>query len=200
MRKLLIALMLLVPCMMSTSCKRHTRIIETGEQGENGQDGQDGQDGIDGIDGLDGLGFDYVRGMDGATVCDGVFVIDARFVVPESILQLAPAEDPYDPDGLTLTFGTADSPIRIYLGMMLAGEYCLVEKVKGEGWVPVGDPLIFPEDGWIAVVPPNMIPLLDPGAFELGTVVEFPEECNVLDYSRNHLTIGKDIRINFNRD
>ena len=200
MRNLLIVLLALVPAFaFMSSCKRHTRIIEI-RDGPAGEDGQNGQDGTDGIDGLNGLSFDYVRGMDGAVICEGALVIPAQYVVPANILALAPTEDPHDPDGLTLTFGTINSPIRFYLGSMLAGEFCLVEKINGEGWVPVGGVLIFPEPGFVAVVPPEMIPLVDPSVLDLGRLVEFPEECNVLDYSRNHLRIGKDIRINFNRD
>lgn len=199
MRNLLIVLLALIPAFaFMSSCKRHTRIIEI-HDGPAGEDGQNGQDGTDGIDGLNGLSFDYVRGMDGATICEGALVIPAQYVVPASILALAPAEDPHNPNGLTLTFGTTDSPIRFYLGSMLAGEFCLVEKIHGEGWVAVGDPLIFPEPGFIVIVPPIMIPLVDPSVLNFGVIVEFPGECNTLNYSRNHLRIGSDIRINFNR-
>ena len=200
MRNLLILLLALSLPVFATSCTHHHKKIVKGEQGPAGEDGQDGQDGADGIDGLNALGFDYVRGMDGALVCDGALVIPAQYVVPANILALAPAEDPHDPDGLTLTFGTIDSPLRVYLGRMAAGEYCLVEKVQGEGWVPVGDQLVFTETGFVAVVPPSMIPLLDPAVLEHGVMAEFAEECKVLDYSNSHLKIGGDFRINFNRD
>lgn len=215
MRNLLLLTFMLVPALVFTACHKHTRIIEAGEDGSsggdgangadgadgtNGEDGADGADGSDGIDGLNGLGFDYVRGMDGAEICEGALIIPAQYVVPANILALAPAEDPYDPDGLTLTFGTVDTPIRFYLGTMFAGEYCLVEKVHGEGWVAVGGALVFEEKGFIAIVPPEMVPFVDPAVLQYGRVVDFPAECNVLDYSRHHLKIGRDIRINFNRD
>lgn len=178
-----------------TSCKRHTKIIHDGPQGEQGEQGKPG------VDGLNGIGFFYTRSMDGAVVCDGALIIPARFVVPAAILALAPNEDTYDPDGLTLTFGTIDSPLRFYLGMVMAGEFCVVEKVKGEGWEPVGEPLVFTESGFIAIVPPSMIPLVDPAVVTEGRIVEFPADCKILDYSRNHLKIGKScIRINFGRD
>jgi hypothetical protein len=199
MRKLLILLLLALVPASFTSC-RHGKLGKPGEPGVTGQDGQDGIDGVDGIDGLSGLGFDYVRSMDGATVCNGVLVIPAQHVVPASILALAPAEEPHESDGLTLTFGTVDSPIRFYLGTMLAGEFCVVEKVQGEGWVAVGNPLVFLEPGFVAVVPPAMIPLVDPSVLDFGVLVEFEGECNTLDYSHSHLKIGKDIRINFKRD
>ena len=188
MRNLLIVLLALIPAFALTSCKRHTRIVEI----HDGPAGEAGQDGIDGINGLNGLGHYYVRGMDGASVCDGALVIPAQYVVPSAILALAPAEDPYDPDGLTLTFGTLESPLRFYLGMVMAGEFCLVEKVQGEGWVTVGEPLSFGESGFVAVVPPEMIPLIDPSVLSEGRLIEFPEECLILEYSLN--------RHHFNRD
>jgi hypothetical protein len=83
---------------------------------------------------------------------------------------------------------------------MLAGEYCVVEKVQGEGWVAVGDPLVFVEAGFVAVVPSAMIPLVDPSVVGFGVIAEFEGECNVLDYSRSHLRVGRDLRINFRRD
>ena len=159
-----------------TSC-RHGR---TGPQGEPGQNGA----GIPGKDGVDAIGFDYVRGMDGAQVCGGAVVVDAAKVVPEAILALAPAEDPFDPDGLTLTFGTIESPIRLYLGVVRAGQLCVIE--KGEG---VLGQLRFAEDGYVAVVPPAAVTAL--GLTE-GVIVEF-EGCKVLDYSRWKLRIGKKI-------
>lgn len=202
MRKVMIlALLALVPTSFM-SCRGHRgHSGADGTDGVNGQDGQEGDNGTDGIDGLNGIGFDYVRGMDGAVVCEGAMIIPARFVVPADILALAPNEDPFDPDGLTLTFGTTDSPLRFYLGMVMAGEFCVVEKVQGEGWEPVGEPLVFTEPGFIAVVPPSMIPFINPAFLSEGRVVQFPEDCKVLNYSRNHLNIGKScIRINFGRD
>ena len=136
--------------------------------------------------------------MNGAKLYDGAFVIPARYVVPSKILMLAPNEDPHDPVGLTLTFGTEDTPIRFYLGTVMAGEHCVVEKVRGEGWASIGEPLVFEETGFVVIVPPEMIPLIDPAVLDQGRVVEFAGECNVLDYSRNHLKIGSDVRINFN--
>ena len=207
MRNLLILMLLALVPASFTSC-RHGRTGPAGEPGQNGigqdgtdgQDGQDGGDGANGNNGLNGMGFDYVRGMDGATICDSALVINASEIIPADILRFAPAEDTYDADGLTLTFGIVGAPFRCYLGAVSAGEYCVVEKVHGEGWVAVGDPLVFDEDGWVAIVPPDMIPYLGPLAFDRARVLEFYGECNVLDYSSHRLQIGKDIRINFRRD
>jgi hypothetical protein len=229
MRKLLVIALALLPALAMTACHKHTRIIEQGQDGLNGQNGEDGlngrdgrdglngENGIDGKDGLSGIGFDYVRGMDGALVRNAVLAVPAQFVLPSTILNFAPAEDPYDPDGLTLTFGTQELAFRVYLGTMYRGEYCVVETVRGEGWVPVGDELIFTEQGFIALVPLDTFMLFDVSfQAELlanGSWVEFgPREVIVddmvtlepvdlmLDYDRRRLSIGNDIRINFCRD
>lgn len=195
MRSVFAILLVVVLPFMFTSCHKTKRKYITIE----GEQGPAGEDGTNGSDGLNALGFDYVRGMDGAEVCDAALIIPAHLVVPANVLALAPAEDPYDPDGLTLTFGTADSPFRVYLGFMLAGEHCLIEKVEGEGWVTVGDPLVFSESGFVAVVPLEMIPLLDPTVVTAGRLVEFPDECRILDYSKFRLAVGDTLRINFDR-
>lgn len=192
-----------------------------GPQGEQGVPGRDGVDGLDGIDGLNGIGFDYVRGMDGARVCNRALVINAACVIPPEILSLAPLEDPYDPDGLTLTFGIADEPFRVYLGMIMAGEYCVAEKQRGQRWDAVdspNNPLTWLSDGeftqWIAVVPEETFllfneetqtELLGKGVMlEFGPTTEtvFNEEtqmdehvdvdvCLTLEYSRFFLKIGR---------
>lgn len=221
MRKLIVLMLLALVPASFTSCRGHRG--HDGINGTNGQDGQDGQDGIDGIDGKDGLsgiGFDYVRGMDGAQVCNTALIVPADLVLPSSILNFAPVEDPYDPDGLTLTFGTEQLAFRIYLGMIMQGEYCVVEHPEGEGWGAVesdNNPLVFAENGWVAVVPIETLQLFDP-LFQLtlldaGVLLEFgPNEveveetvvledvCLTLDYSRSHLRLGHQFRINFNRD
>lgn len=225
MRNLIVLLLLALVPATFTSC-RHGRTGPMGPAGENGQDGQDGQDGRDGIDGIDGrdglsgIGFDYVRGMDGARVCNAALIVPAQHVLPDGILNFAPAEDPYDPDGLTLTFGTEELAFRIYLGMIMQGEYCVIEKEWGEGWDAVeseNNPLVFAENGWVAVVPLDTLNLFDTSflalLLDVGVLVEFgPNEveteegtvledvCLTLDYSRNRLKIGRKVRINFNRD
>jgi hypothetical protein len=78
---------------------------------------------------------------------------------PSNVLALAPVEDPYRPDGLTLSFKISNLRLRTYLGAVAAGEYCVIEKVVGEGWVPMGDPIVFDTDGWIAVVPSETLSL-----------------------------------------
>ena len=213
MRNLLILMLLVFVPATFTSC-RHGRTGPQGEpgmngndgqDGQNGNDGQDGQDGNDGIDGLNGIGFDYVRSMDGAVICNSALIIEAQDVIPANILALAPVNAGHDLEGLTLTFGTPDSPIRVYLGSVQAGEYCVVEKLRGEGWVAVGEPLTFEEDGFIAIIPPEFYNFVRPPVFADALlrihVVEFGGECNELNYNDGHyLRIGKDIRINFNRD
>lgn len=211
MRSLLMLLMLVLVPASFTSC-RHGRTGPQGEPGQNGigQDGQDGQDGADGEDGqdgqdgLNGIGFDYVRSMDGATVCNSALVVPANLVVPTNILSLAPQGDDHHLEGLTLTFGSLDSPIRVYLGAVRAGEYCVLEKVHGEGWIQVGEQLVFTEDGYVAIIPPEFYNFVNPPVFADALlnahVVEFAGECNELNYSSRYLKIGKDIRINFNRD
>lgn len=208
MRNLLVLLMLLLVPMSFTSC-RHGRTGPVGEPGMNGVDGQDGQDGAngqdgqDGADGLDGIGFDYVRGMEGATVCNSALVVPADLVVPANILALAPEDGGHHLEGLTLTFGHIDSPVRVYLGAVRAGEYCVIEKVRGDGWVQVGERLVFTEDGFIAVIPPEFYNFVSPpvlaDALLSAHVVEFTGECYELHYDSHHLKIGKNIRVNFNR-
>lgn len=202
------------------SC-RHGR---TGPVGPQGEQGQPGNPGIDGIDGLNGISFDYVRGMDGATVCNRVLITNAANILPPNILAFAPEEDPYDPDGLTLTFGTESLAFRIYLGEIRAGEYCVVEKEWGQGWQGVesdNNPLAFLEDGYVAVVPEATLSLFDTSfqaellmngvwvefgprevveETETGEITMLEDVCKTLDYSRSHLKIGHKIRINFNRD
>lgn len=209
MRKLMIlALLALVPASF-TSC-RHGRTGQQGEPGVNGQDGQDGQDGIDGLDGSDGLngiGFDYVRGVSGAELCTNFLVIPANLVLPEAILNFAPPIDWHDIQGATLTFGNEALSFRYYLAPMMLGEYCVVEKVHGEGYVPLGQ-VSLTESGWLAVVPLGTLQVLalDPGVLEQGVLVTLTEEdqeeegCVTLDLDRRHLHFGKNIRINFNRD
>ncbi len=214
MRSLLIVLLALLPAFAFTSCKRHTRIIEVqnGPAGENGQDGEDGKDGVDGVDGLDGknglnsIGFDYVRGVTGAELCTNFLVIPANLVLPEPILNLAPPINWHDIQGATLTFGNVDLAFRYYLAPMMAGEFCVVEKVHGEGYVPLGQVSLV-ESGWLAVVPLGTLQLLalDPGILEQGVLVTLePEDqeegCVLLKLDRNHLHFGSNIRINFNRD
>jgi hypothetical protein len=187
------------------ACHKHTRIVDEsipGADGQDGQDGQNGRDGIDGADGLSGIGFDYVRGMDGAKVCNRAIIVNANLVLPSSILMFAPAEDPYDPDGLTLTFGTQDLAFRVYLGFMNRGEYCVIEKEHGYGWQAI-DQLVFSQDGFVAIVPEETLSLFEDSfvatLLEQGILVEF-DSCKTLDYSRHCLKIGSKIRINFGRD
>ena len=218
-RLLVLILLVLVPASF-TSC-RHGRTGKQGEPGQNGigqdgQDGQDGNDGLDGSDGLNGIGFDYVRSMDGAVVCNSALIVPVNLIVPANILALAPGDGQHHLEGLTLTFGTLDSPIRVYLGKVRAGEYCVLEKMRHNDdddddddddrgtWTPVGEQLIFTEDGYVAVVPPEFYNFVNPSVFTDTLlslfVVEFSGECNELNYSSRYLKIGKDIRINFNRD
>ena len=170
-----------------TSCTdKHYHV---GENGDDGVDGEDGEDGQDGNDGSDGLAFDYVRGMDGAMIYEGALIIQAEHVVPPAILAFAPEEDPYDQDGLTLTFGTIESPIRVYLGRVWVGQYCVIERDEG-----VLGQLDFYEDGYVAIVPPEYLSLFNLTPTD-GVVVEFEGECKELNYSSRRIKLGKDIVI-----
>ena len=215
MHKLLILMLLALVSASFTSC-RHGKIGKQGEPGVNGidgngvvgqdgQDGADGEDGEDGLNGLNGIGFDYVRGMEGAIVCNSALIVPANLVVPAHILDLAPVGGGHHLDGLTLTFGSLDSPLRVYLGAVHAGEYCILEKQGSDGWVQVGQQLIFVEDGFVAIIPPEFYLAVSPPVFADALlrvhVVQFPGECYELHYHEDrHIKIGKDIRINFNRD
>lgn len=213
-KTVILTTLLALSCLLMTSC-RHGRMGksgETGSQGEQGETGPQGQNGLDGINGIDGsnglngIGFDYVRGVTGAELCTNFLVIPANLVLPEPILNFAPPIDWHDIQGATLTFGDVALAFRYYLMPMMAGEYCVVEKVHGEGYVPLGQVLLT-ESGWLAVVPLGTLQILalDPGVFDQGILVTLePEDqeegCVTLSFDRNHLHFGKNIRINFNRD
>lgn len=212
MRKLLVLMLLaLIPATLN-SCRGHRG--HSGQDGVNGQDGQDGVDGIDGSDGLNGIGFDYVRGITGAELCDSFLVIPANLVLPEAILNLAPPINWYKPSGATLTFGDVGLSFRYYLAEVMAGELCVVERNYETEELEVLGQIVMPEDGWLAVVPlaTLQVAALDPGVLEQGVLVtlelwdENEEEeaeddgCVLLKYNRRHLSFGHDVRINFNRD
>lgn len=140
-----------------TSCHRHiTKTVDGG--------GEDGSDGKDGADGLDGLGFDYVRGIEGAKFTSGVVVMDARDVVPAAVLAWAP---PGSYEGLTLTFGTANAPTRVYLADVAEGASCVID-LCGHG------ELGRIEAKQIALVPIEFALAL--GVQDRGVLVEFPGE------------------------
>lgn len=213
MRKLMIlALLALIPATFN-SCRGHRgHGGADGTDGVNGTDGTDGIDGLDGSDGLNGIGFDYVRGITGAELCESFLVIPANLVLPSAILNLAPPVNWYDVQGSTLTFGDVALSFRYYLAPMMAGEYCVVERGDDiEGWEALGQ-VVFPEAGLLAIVPLGTLQVLalDPGVLDQGVVVtldlndgeEEDEDagCVLLKLRRGHLNFGHNIRINFNRD
>lgn len=207
MRNLLTLLLLLLVPLSFTSC-RHGRTGPQGEPGMNGIDGQDGKDGADGIDGkngLNGIGFDYVRGITGAELCESFLVIPANLVIPNAILNLAPPINWHDVQGSTLTFGDVELSFRYYLAPMRGGEYCVVE--RDEGWNALGS-VTMDETGLLAIVPLGTIQTLalDPGVLAKGVLVTLeptdcdPEGCVTLKFDGHHLYFGSKIRVNFNRD
>lgn len=212
MRKFLILLLLVLVPASFTSCSRghrgHAGI------GSDGVDGTDGTDGIDGSNGLNGLGFDYVRGITGAELCDSFLVIPANLVLPAGILNLAPPINPRKLQGATLTFGTEVLSFRYYLAEVMAGELCVVERDYESEEEEVLGQIVVAEDGWLAIVPLGTLQVtaLDPGVLEQGVLVtlelydENEEEeaeddgCVLLKFNRRHLSFGHDVRINFNRE
>lgn len=207
MRSLLTLLLLLLVPLSFTSC-RHGRTGPQGEPGMNGADGQDGQngkdgaDGINGKDGLNGIGFDYVRGITGAELCESFLVIPANLVIPSSILNLAPPTNWDNIYGSTLTFGDVELSFRYYLAPMRAGEYCVIE--RDEGWNSLGS-VTMQEKGLLAVVPLGTIQTLalDPGVLSQGVLVNLeptdcdPDGCVTLKFDGRRLYFGRNIRINF---
>ncbi len=195
MRKLLVLMLLALVPASFMSCTDGRR----GHQGEPGITGQAGSDG------LNGIGFDYVRAMEGAEVCNSALIVPANLVVPANILALAPSNGGRHLEGLTLTFGHVDSPVRVYLGAVQAGGYCVVEREGSKGWTPVGERLVFVKDGFIAVIPPEFFGFVSPpvlaDALLKAHVIDFTGKCYELHYhDYRHLKIGKRIRINFRRD
>ncbi len=210
MRKFMILMLLALIPVALTSCHKHRG--HRGTDGTNGVDGQDGTDGLDGSNGLNGIGFDYVRGINGAELCESFLVIPADLVIPAEILNLAPPIDWYKLETSTLTFGTVAVSFRYYLAPMMAGEYCLVERGDDiQGWEALGQVSLL-GNGLLAVVPLGTLQVaaLDPGVLEQGVLVtldlndgeEEDEDsgCVLLKFDRSHLHFGHNIRINFNRD
>jgi len=210
MRSLMIVLLLaLAGSAFLTSCHRHN-----GANGVDGVDGVDGNDGIDGVDGLNGIGFDYVRGITGAELCDSFLVIPANLVLPAGVLNLAPPINWRKLEGATLTFGTEVLSFRYYLAEVMAGELCVVERDYESEELEVLGQIVVEEDGWLAIVPLStlQVAVLDPGVLEQGVLVtlelydENEEEeaeddgCVLLKFNRRHLSFGHDVRINFNRE
>ncbi len=196
MRNTLLILALLAPALLSTACNRHTRIVEDGQQGDPGQPGNDG---------LNGLGFDYVRGIAGATICEGAVLVPAQYIVPQPILDLAPEPLAGIRLGLTLTFGTVESPLRVYLFPMDAGTHCVFERTEQDPdekndvrrrWDVVGQ-LKFDEAGHLAIVPPSMIPYISPLGLDHATTIQWPSECVEIGTRPHRLTLGRKVRINF---
>ena len=97
MRNLLLVSLIGISC-IAPSCTRHRTIVEEGEPGDNGPQGPQGEQGEPGVS------FDYVRGINGAEICDRALVIPAHVFVPSAILAFAPVESNRHPEGLTLTF------------------------------------------------------------------------------------------------
>ena len=202
---LVVALGLLLPCVtLSTGCKRHTRIVElhNGPPGQDGHDGQDGQDGTDGKDGengkngLDGLSFDFIRGVNNSVLVDGVFIAPADLVVPAPVLALAPPEPKSStPEGLILTFGTAESPVRVFLVALSKGDCLVVERKVNGNWTTVAGPTLVADDMWLAVVPPLTLTLLPSSVLSQGTLVEFQGESKSLTLIKGKLQVGSDLRL-----
>lgn len=166
------------------SCHRHiTKTIE-------GDSGGDGSDGKDGADGLDGLGFDYVRGIEGAKFNSGVVVMDSRDVVPAAALAWAP---PGSYEGLTLTFGTANAPTRVYLADVAEGASCVID-LCGHG------ELGRIEAKQIALVPIEFALAL--GIVDRGVRVDFPGENQILSliWHGRALLIGECVVITLGND
>lgn len=145
-----------------TSCQRHIDKIDQGDPGKDGRDGKDG------ADGLNGLGFDYVRGIEGARFNSGVVVMGARDVVPAAVLAWQP---PGSYEGLTLTFGVKDAPTRVYLADVDAGASCVIDLCDpGTGWKELGQV----QADQIALVPLEFA--LSLGIADRGVRVDFPGE------------------------
>lgn len=177
-----ITLILIFASLALTGCHRHnkTTVVE----------GTQGEAGTDGVDGTDGLGFGFVRDIDGSSLTSSYWIGDASCVVPQHILEAAPADD--DPrEGIILYLGGADEFSRYYLLAMPAGSYCVVDR---EEYEELGT-LDFASDGHLAVVELSTLQSLElfSEIVDKGIVVEIDEPV-LIDAKRTELRIGS-IRI-----
>jgi Collagen triple helix repeat (20 copies) len=184
-----------------------------GADGANGADGADGADGKSGVDGKTGLAFDYVRGINGVTIRDGMLIIRASLVVPQSILDLAPgavapvqkshkshkshkSEEGVAPGGVQLVLAKPDANIRYFLVPLQKGVVKVTSAFPGK--TPQAWNLPFDTAGHLAVVPLNSVTalLLDPAVIAQGALIELPKnESRILEFCGNSLCIGPETRV-----